>query len=319
MMIRVLFPLLSLIPRPLIRRVAARYIAGETIDDVLRVATGIHAAGLLTTVDVLGENVTSAEEGRSAAEEYLRLVDALGGRGLASQVSVKPTLVGLRIGEDLAFECLDRIARRGAERGISLAIDMEDVTTVDATLRLYRRVRERHERVGVAVQAYLERSLADVRALLPLSPQVRVCKGIYVEPPGVTIEGRQAIRESYLRLVTTLLDGGGVPAIATHDPWLVDRCLEELESRRTGPRKGPPSHEFQMLLGVGVSLRPRIRAAGSVLRLYCPYGPEWYAYSLRRLKENPRMLRYVLRGALSLRSLRLGGDWGGEGPETPLR
>jgi proline dehydrogenase len=305
-MARFLFPLLRLIPRPLVRRVAARYIAGETIDDVLRVAASVHAAGFLTTVDVLGENVRSQEEARASTEEYLRLVDALAARRLPSQVSVKPTLVGLRLGEDLAWECLDRMARRGAERGISLTVDMEDSTTTDATLRIYRRLRDRHEHVGVAIQAYLERSLADVESLLPLRPRVRVCKGIYVEPPGVTIAGRQAVRESYARLVTALLEGGGYPEIATHDPWLVDGSLHALASRGMGPR----SHEFQMLLGVGAALRPRIRAAGSALRLYCPYGRHWHPYSLRRLKENPRMLRYVLQSALSPRNIRIGGGWG---------
>lgn len=292
---RVALRFLPLIPRRLVRIAAGRYIAGESLEEMLGVVESIRRAGLLTTIDILGENVESPAAAEKAAAEYGRLIDALAGRKILEDISVKPTLVGLRVGEDLAARLLEGLLERAEPRGIHVTLDMEDVSTTDATLRLYRRLRERHEAVGVALQAYLERSLSDVSSLLPLRPTVRVCKGIYVEPPGTTLTDRRAIQESFLRLVDALLEGGGYPAIATHDPWLIDQCLARLD--RAG--RGPQGHEFQMLLGVGARWRPRIRAGGHRLRLYCPYGESWYSYSTRRLQENPHLFGTVLRSVLS--------------------
>jgi len=286
---------LPLVPRSVVRRIAGRYIAGETRDDLLRVLAALGRTGLLSTVDLLGENVGSKEEARRAAEEYLRLVEDLSSSGMHSEISLKLTQLGLRSSEPFAAELLEEIVVASEERKLRVCIDMEDSSTTDATLRIFRRLRERHDGVRVAIQAYLRRSSSDVSALLPLAPAIRVCKGIYAEPPELAFEGRRSVRENFLRLVTLLLDGGGYPAIATHDPWLVDRCLRLLESRGTKSE----SHEFQMLLGVGEALRPRLRAAGSALRLYCPYGPHWYEYSIRRLRENPRMTGYVLKTLFS--------------------
>ncbi|MBI4603209.1 MAG: proline dehydrogenase family protein, partial [Planctomycetes bacterium] len=235
-------------------------------------------------------------------EEYLELVERLSQQGLPSQVSLKPTLLGLRVSEGVAAEHIEEVVVCAGRRRISVCIDMEDSSTTDATLNIFRRLREAHAHVGVAIQAYLRRSEADLVSLLPLRPSVRVCKGIYREPLGLVIEGRQAVRESYLRLVKLLLDGGGFPALATHDPWLVDQSLRLLEARR----QDPGSYELQMLLGVGEALRPKILATGAQLRIYCPYGPDWYAYSLRRLQENPHMVGYVLKAAFSPRILRRG-------------
>jgi proline dehydrogenase len=293
---------LPLVPRSLLKRVAGRYIAGETIADVLRVARALDRQGLLSTVDVLGENATSEAEARAARDEYLRVASELAAQGLASQVSVKLTLLGLRFSEPLAGDLVETITEEAGKKSISVCLDMEDSTTTDAILGIYRRLRERHSPVSVAIQAYLRRSAADVKALLPLGPSLRICKGIYAEPPGIAFQGRREIQESYLSLLRLLVEGGGYPAIATHDPWLVDRALALVAERGLGPAQ----HEFQMLLGVGESLRGRVRASGSPLRLYCPYGPDWQAYSLRRLKENPRMIGYALKSVFSPRVLRSG-------------
>jgi proline dehydrogenase len=180
---------------------------------------------------------------------------------------------------------------------------MEDSTTTDATLRIFRALRERHERVSVAIQAYLRRSVDDVVSLLPLRPALRICKGIYHEPPEVALTGKGEIRQSFLRLVRLLAGGGGYPAIATHDPWLVDRCLgimDESRARAAG-------HEFQMLLGVGEGLRARIISRRSRVRIYCPYGPDWDAYSVRRLRENPRMAAFAVKSLFHRRILSRGG------------
>jgi proline dehydrogenase len=287
--------LMPAVPRSLVRKLAGRYIAGETLDDLIRVASGLHAKGFLTTVDVLGENSTSEEAAKAAKDEYLRAVNGLSDAGLASQVSVKLTLLGLRLREELARDLLGMIVVHAGARGISVCIDMEDSSTTDAILRIYRDTLEAHPGVSVAIQAYLKRSLSDVESLLPLKPSIRICKGIYTEPPAIAYQDRGSICRSFLSIVKVLVEGGGFPAIATHDPLLVDRSLQVL--REAGI--GPGGHEFQMLLGVGERLRPRILARGSRLRLYCPYGPDWYAYSLRRLKENPRMIGYAMKGLLS--------------------
>ena len=294
----VLLGLLPLVPRSIMRFIAWRYIAGERLDELLVVVKQLHEAGLLATVDVLGENSRTEAAVRESVDEYLRLVDALSATGIPSEVSIKPTLFGIRLSDELAERAVSAVVRRAAERRIGVTIDMEDSTVTDATLRLYEKLRGEHDRLGVAIQAYLHRSMADVERLLPLKPVVRVCKGIYVESPALALQDRQAIRENYLGIVTRLVEGGGYPAIATHDPWLVDRCLGLLRARAVGPT----SHEFQMLLGVGEALRPRIRAQGSPLRLYCPYGPDWHAYSVRRLKENPRLFGYAARSLVSWRT-----------------
>lgn len=279
------------LPRPWVRRVAWRYVAGESREEALGLIDRIRAAGFRVTVDVLGENATNEEEVREAVEEYLGLVDDLAERGPDAEASVKPTHVGLRLSEELAAESLEEIAARAESKGVGLALDMEDSSATDATLRLYQALRARHGRVGVAVQAYLRRSASDVEALLPLRPSVRVCKGIYVEPAHLVVGGREAIRENFARLVERLLDGGAFVAVATHDARLVERALAAIERRRAAG-----SHEFQMLLGVGDALRRRILARGSPIRLYCPYGRRWYEYSLRRLRENPKLFGAVLRG-----------------------
>ena len=290
---------LPLVPRSLFRRIAGRYIAGETREGLLRVVRKLHEEGLRTTVDVLGENVTSPEQAQHAADEYRRVIQEIASAGGSPQVSVKLSLLGLRLDEKLALDHLLEITRAATLSGVGVFLDMEDTSTTDATLRIYRRAHQEFQGLGIAVQAYLHRSVRDVLELLPLRPAIRICKGIYNEPATLALKDRRAIQENYLKIVTLLVDGDGFPAMATHDAWLVDQCQELLRSRSVGPG----SHEFQMLLGVGEGLRSRIRKAGSPLRLYCPYGPDWEAYSVRRLKENPHMAGYIFKSVLSRRIL----------------
>jgi len=282
-------------PRWLIKKIAWRYIAGEDREELLQLIDVLHRDGLLTTVDFLGEDADSASGVRAAVDEYLRLLEALASRASRSQVSVKLSLLGLRLSEGQALDSLLEVVTLAARLGLGVCIDMEDSSTTDATLRCFRRAREKHDGVAVAIQACLRRSSDDVASLLPLCPTIRLCKGIYREPASVAYQDFQEVRRSYVELLRQVLSGGGIPAIATHDPWLVSAALAEIKSRALGPG----GHEFQMLLGVGESLRPAIRAAGSPLRLYCPYGRSWHAYSLRRFRENPRLLRYVAASLFS--------------------
>ena len=282
---------LPLVPHSLLRRVAGRYIAGETREGLLRVVKRLHSEGLRTTVDVLGENVASPEEAQRATEEYLRVIQEISGTGDSPEVSVKLSLLGLRLDERLALEHLLQVTQKAASSKVGVFLDMEDTSTTDATLRIYRYAHAGFPRIGIAIQACLHRSLKDVLELLALRPAIRVCKGIYNEAETVALKDRRAIRDNYMKIVALVANGDGYLAMATHDSWLVDRCQELLRSRRVGPE----SYEFQMLLGVGEALRSQILRASSPLRLYCPYGPDWYAYSLRRLKENPRMAGYILK------------------------
>lgn len=286
----ILARLLPFVPRALIHRVASRYVAGESRREVLEKVARIEADGFFATVDLLGENARSRDEVRSVVEEYSGVLGDLSGSGRDSHISVKLTHLGLRIDERIAREAaLELVARAHAVGGF-VQLDMEDSSTTDATLRIFRELRSSYENVGLAIQAYLRRSPADLRGLLDLRPNVRICKGIYREPPSLAFQGREEIRTAYLGLLRVLLEGGGHPCIATHDAWLVDRALELV---RALPQT---AYEFQMLLGVGHALRPRIRASGANLRLYCPYGADWHEYSLRRLRENPALVGYVLRG-----------------------
>jgi proline dehydrogenase len=289
--------LLPLVPRRIVAAMARRYVAGPSQEDLLAVARLLEADGYAVTADLLGENASDREEVRGVVEEYLGLLVRFHRAGIDPHVSIKLTHLGLRFDEELAFESSRRIVARACECGGFVQIDMEDSSTTDAALRTFRRLRGEYECVGLAIQAYLRRSAADVRSLAPLRPNLRICKGIYSEPPTVAMQDRASVRESFLRLLDLTLESGGYPAIATHDPYLVDRALERLRGFACR------AHEFQMLAGVGHALRPRIRAAGSSLRIYLPYGPDWYDYSLRRLRENPRLVGHVVRGLLSGRAL----------------
>ena len=290
---------LPLAPRPLVERVAARYLAGPTIADALRVVGDLAREGVAATVDVLGEEVTSARQADATVEEYVRVLEAMAagperGDGPGAGISVKLTALGLIASEEAAYRRLTRILEAAAVAGDRFVrIDMEDSSTTDATLRLYGRLRvDGHVRVGVVLQAMLRRSLADARRLLALGgPDVRVCKGIYVEPYRLAFQDPELVRQSYVALCETLLEGGARVAAATHDERLVYAV------RHLAERADPDGarHEFQMLLGVEAPLRDLLVAEGLPLRIYVPYGAESYAYALRRLQENPSVAGHVVR------------------------
>jgi proline dehydrogenase len=285
---------LPLVPRPIVRRVAARYIAGDTLDEAVRTVRDLNAAGMMATLDVLGESVSDRALVEAAAGEYARALRAIHEARLDSNVSVKPTQFGLKIDFDLCLAQLRRLAVQAGEAGNFVRIDMEDSSCTSATLDLHARLRaDGIANVGVVLQAYMRRSLADIRAL-PDGCNVRLCKGIYIEPPEIAYRDRDLVNKNYVRLLEELFDRGLYVGIATHDETLVYEAQQMIDRRRL-----PTSaYEFQMLLGVAEPLRTSIRRAGHRLRVYVPYGSHWYAYSLRRLKENPRIAGYVLAGLL---------------------
>ncbi len=293
---RALVQVLPAVPRPVVRRLSSRYIAGPALGDAVRVVRELNARGRTATIDVLGEEVTTREETRQLVAEYRRVFDAIRAEGLDSNVSVKPTGLGLKIDRDLCRENIAEIVRRAAEQGSFVRIDMEDATTTSDTLVVYRELRaEGLDRVGVVLQARLRRTLDDVAALAELAPSVRLCKGIYLEPAEVAFEEFDEIRASFVAALRALLDSGAYVAVATHDDWLVNRALELLAEHGLGPGE----YEFQMLLGVREELGDRLVRDGHRLRIYFPYGRRWYEYSMRRLQENPRIATYIALDTVS--------------------
>lgn len=291
---RVLSHVLPYVPRALVGRVSARYIAGEELDDALHAVRQLNASGIHATVDVLGEFVHNLDEARAASQEYVRLLDAFAAHRLDSQASVKLTQLGLKLDAEACLELTRGLVRQAERLGNLVAIDMEDSSCTDATLEVFETLRRESASVGAVLQSCLRRSVADLERLLPLRPNVRVCKGIYVEPETIAFQERDEVRRSFVELVERLLVGGGFVGIATHDTWLVDACAD-LVARHAPPES---SYEFQMLLGVRDDLRRRIVADGHPLRVYVPYGSQWYAYSMRRLKENPAIAGHVFRNLL---------------------
>jgi len=293
---RAVATLLPAVPKPIVRRFSRRYIAGETIDDMVETVKNLNADGYLATVDILGEFATSIERAEAAGEEYLRVMDEMVARGLNAKISVKLTQMGLRLDRDLCYAIMKRIVAKAEAQNTFVRIDMEDSSTTSDTLAIYERLRERFgDRVGPVIQAYLRRSLDDVRKLAAHKANVRVCKGIYVEPRTIAYQDPEITRRNFELLVEELMQAGSYVGIATHDERLVWSAMETIE--RLGLT--PEQYEFQMLLGVDEELRRIIRDAGHRLRVYVPFGVKWYAYSIRRLRENPAIVGHVLRNAMT--------------------
>ena len=285
---RVVVTLLPAVPKTVVRKLSSRYIAGPRLEDARRVVAGLNAQGKLATVDVLGEEVARADEAAAIAAEYVAALDAFEQDGLDANVSIKPTGLGLKLDYDLCKRNIEAVIAAAEPTNRFVRIDMEDSSTTDDTLRLFRELRdEGHARVGPVLQASLRRTVADAAALAGAS--VRLCKGIYVEPESIQFRDDQEVRVSFLQALETLLDGGSYAAIATHDEWLVDQSLRLVHERGLEPDR----YEFQMLLGVRPELGDRIVAEGHRLRIYVPFGRQWYEYSLRRLQENPKIAGYV--------------------------
>ncbi|TMK93360.1 MAG: proline dehydrogenase [Actinobacteria bacterium] len=292
---RAIVRLLPAVPRPVVERLAQRYIAGPELKDAREAVRRLNKQGKLATIDVLGEEVTSEADAAAIVRAYQDVFADIEHCGLDSNVSVKLTALGLKLDYDLCRENLESVVRDAAARGNFVRIDMEDSSCTDDTLRLYRELREAgHDNVGVVLQAYLRRTVDDIRALADLEPSVRLCKGIYVESPMIAFPDFDAVRANFVKALEALLDAGAYVGIATHDEWLVD------EGRRIVAERvlETSEYEFQMLLGVRRDLGDRLVADGHRLRIYVPFGRHWYAYSLRRLQENPKIAGYIAADAI---------------------
>jgi proline dehydrogenase len=286
---------LPAVPKPIVRRISERYIAGERVEDACRVVEKLNAAGKMATIDVLGEEITTPEEARHISYAYDDVFRVIDEQGLDSNVSVKLTGLGLKLDRGLCRRNLERVVRNAAERGNFVRIDMEDSSCTDDTLLLYRELREAGlDNVGVVLQAYLRRTLSDIESLADLTPNVRLCKGIYLEPLKIAYQDFDEVRRNFLRALEALLDGGSYVGIATHDEWLIaegTRLVREHGRARE-------EYEFQMLLGVREPRGDALVREGHRLRIYVPFGEQWYAYSLRRLQENPKIAGYIAADTL---------------------
>jgi proline dehydrogenase len=290
---RTIVRLLPAVPKPVVQLFSSRYIAGPGLEDAIRVVKQMNGDGKLATIDVLGEEITRESEARAIAKAYRDVFAAIERERLDSNVSVKPTALGLELSYELCRENLQSVLQEAAKNGNFVRIDMEDSSTTSETLRLYRDLREHgFDNVGIVLQAYLRRSLDDVRAVADLQPNVRLCKGIYVEPPAIAFADYDAVRANYVRCLDALLDAGAYVGVATHDEWLIGQALARVEAL-------PPSrYEFQMLLGVREERASQLVEAGQRLRVYVPFGKHWYEYSLRRLQENPAMAGTIARATM---------------------
>jgi proline dehydrogenase len=281
---RAIVRLLPAVPRPVVRRLSSRYIAGASLDDAMRVVRRLNAKGKLATVDVLGEEVTTADEARAITGQYHDVLARIDDEGLDANVSVKLTGLGLELDLELCRDSLEAVVIDAAARGNFVRIDMEDSSTTDRTLELFRSLRAGgHQNVGVVLQSYLRRTSGDLAGL----DNVRLCKGIYVEPEQIAFQDDDEVRANYVRCLEVLVEQGAYVGIATHDEYLIG---ESLRIVRDLP---PERYEFQMLLGVRPDRADELVAAGHRLRVYVPYGTDWYQYSVRRLQENPKLAGYV--------------------------
>jgi len=285
----------TLMPKSVVGIFSRKYIAGDTLEDGIRTVKQLNSKGIYATLDVLGESIQTREEAIKYKLEAIDVLNSIKKNKLLANLSIKPTQMGLNIDTDFAYEQIREIVGRAKEIESFVRIDMEDSSTTDKTFDVYKRIFQEYKNVGVVIQAYLKRSLDDVIVLNKLGTNYRLCKGIYVEPPSIAIKDRQAIRDNFMKILKQMFLDGNYVGIATHDKYLIDESYKLIKELNIPKEK----FEFQMLLGVREDLRDKINKDGYKIRIYVPFGKEWYAYSLRRLKENPSIARHIVKSFLT--------------------
>ncbi len=279
----------------MVRIFAGKYIAGEELQDAINLVRTLNLKGIYATMDVLGESIKSKDEAISAKNKCLEVLDAIEKNKLLANLSIKPTQMGLAIDEEFAYQQISEIVKKAKSINNFVRIDMEDSPFTDSTIRVYKRIYESIGHVGIVLQAYLKRTLNDVEQLNKLGTNYRLCKGIYVEPSSIAYKDRQEIRDNFMKALQLMLKNGNYVGIATHDDYLVEKSYAMIKEMKIPTNK----FEFQMLLGVKEELRYKINDDGFKVRVYVPFGKDWYAYSIRRLKENPQIAMYVFKNIFS--------------------
>ncbi len=284
---------LSFTPKFIVAKVADRYIAGEHLADAVSTVKQLNSKGVMATIDVLGEDVTTREEATASRDACVNVLSAIAQHSLNANLSVKLTQIGLKIDKEFCRENVETILSAARAANNFVRIDMEDHTCTDDTLAVYRAVRSAFggSNVGIVIQAYLRRSEDDVKTLAAEGANVRLCKGIYNESPAIAFKDRREIQQNYIRLLKILFNAKCRVGIATHDDVLIDAASQIIQDLHLTPQ----DYEFQMLLGVRSERRAQLVREGHRLRVYTPFGKQWYAYSIRRLKENPQIAGYVFK------------------------
>lgn len=274
------------------RALAGRFVAGESLDDAMAVGAELNAAGFAVSLDHLGEHVSDADQATAARDDYLACLDRIAAEGLDANISIKLTQLGLGLDDDLAARSLAELSLRAASHETTVTVDMEESEHTSATIDLYEAAQQAHGNLGIALQAYLLRTEADLERLMPLGGHIRLCKGAYLEEPEVAIQGRDQVAMSFDRLMETLMSQSDTkPAIATHDDARIANACTLIQSYDA-------PYEFQLLYGVRGPLQRELVADGHPVRVYVPYGIAWYPYLTRRLAERPANVGFFLRAAV---------------------
>jgi proline dehydrogenase len=288
---------LPFVPKSIVYQFAKKYIAGPKLNDAIKATKTLMELNGSSTIDVLGEFVTTKERATHEKEMCMGVLDAIATHKLNTYSSIKPTSLGLGIDFDFGFENIKELVSKANKLGIFVRLDMENSPYTTMTLDLYKKLRDQgFDNVGIVLQAYMRRSIDDVKSLLAYKPSIRLCKGIYVEAESIAYKGFEEVRENYRKLLDLMLDNGLYVGIATHDEVLIQYGLDAVKKRNLKKEQ----YEFQMLLGVRENRRNEILKAGHNLRVYVPFGEDWYGYSTRRLKENPQMVGHIVKSIFGI-------------------
>lgn len=283
-------------PKSLIYLFAKKYIAGKTLSEGVAVAKDLNSKGIMTTMDVLGESVRRKEDAINFVNQFLELLDTIEREKLNSNISTKPTQFGLDIDFNFCLEQYEKIIERAKKYNNFVRIDMEDSSTTDSIIKLYNKLYEKYPKnIGIVVQAYLHRTIIDVREMDKIKTNYRLCKGIYIEPKEIAYKAKDEVRDNFIKNLNQMFDDGCYVGIATHDKPIIDKAYEIIKKRNLSKDK----YEFQMLYGVTENLRQQILNNGHKMRVYVPFGDQWYFYAIRRLQENPQLAWTMFKSFLS--------------------
>ena len=284
-------------PENIVWLFSKKYIAGKTLQNAIDTVKDLNSKGIVATLDVLGESINTKEEAIESQRKALEVFDAIVENKLNANLSIKPTQMGLAIDKDFAYQQILELVKRAKEINNFVRIDMEDSPYTDLTFELYKRIYEDYSNVGVVLQAYLKRTSNDAIILNKLGTNYRLCKGIYIEPATIAYKDKQAIRDNYMKTLELIFKSGNYVGIATHDKYLIDKSCELIKDLNIPKEK----FEFQMLLGVREDLRDKINKEGYKIRVYVPFGEDWYRYSIRRLQENPQLAGHIVKEFFAFR------------------
>jgi len=282
---------LPLVPKFIVGLFSKKYIAGSSIQDAIDKIKDYNAKGIMATIDILGEEIEKEEDALKVVDEYKHVLDIIESHQLDSNISIKPTHLGLKIDKEFCFNNIRAIVEEARKYKNFVRIDMEDHTCTSDTLEIFLRLKQNFSNVGVVIQSYLRRTMDDINILIENQANLRLCKGIYIEPRTVAYKNPSIVNDNFMYGLEKLLNAGCYVGIATHDEKLVWHALSQIDKLKLKS----DDYEFQMLLGVTEGLRDILVSAGHPLRIYVPFGEHWYAYSMRRLKENPNIARSIIK------------------------